>query len=303
MPSLEPEPVAADSADEEAPASRFPRWIPIAAAAAVVLGIGGTLWFTVLAPQTTPSETTEVAAVPTNTTATPKKAPTPIVRKPVLNPDSVPPDLGVSNPNNTPVDPTPTTGSNPEVTPADPNVQPADPSNPTPSGNGESMDPTKANDPAGTGANTPANQPTNPNDTPPVEKVGQPVMGSLARGTDVIVRLRNGNLFNGKLDRFTPEEARLRVPKGIIEFSVRDVDAIVPLSQASKKAGPQAVIQLLNGNKLAGRLTDDTADQVTLAVGAAEIIVPKNAIASLELRSPLGLVLGDEPPKPAPTPK
>lgn len=118
-------------------------------------------------------------------------------------------------------------------------------------------------------------------------------VAAFARGTEVLLRLRNGNFFHGKLDRYNAEEARLRVPNGVINFEARDVEAIVPMTQAPKKVGPQTVVELKNGNKLAGRLVEETQTYVTLAVGGSEITLARSAVLSVSLRSPLGLVLGE----------
>jgi small nuclear ribonucleoprotein (snRNP)-like protein len=184
-----------------------------------------------------------------------------------------------------------------EGTPADPGLTP-DP-NATPEPEVAVAEPTEMTPTDMTGAETPVDTvQTDPTAEPMPSETGV-TTAALTRGTEVLVRLRNGNFFNGKLDRFTPDEARLRFPKGVIEFQVRDVEVILPIAQAPKKAGPQTVVELRNGNKLAGRLVEDLPNHVTLAVGNAEITLPRNAIAAVTLRSPLGLVMGDEVPAPA----
>jgi hypothetical protein len=114
---------------------------------------------------------------------------------------------------------------------------------------------------------------------------------SFGRGAEVIVKLRNGNLFNGRLERFTPSEARLNVGRGEIEFTTSEYDVVVPLAQAPSNKGPEAIVQLQNGNRIAGRLSEDGKSRVRLAIGSSEVTIPRVEIASVELKPALGLVL------------
>lgn len=261
----------------------FPRRPMLAAAAALLLGGGAfAVWKLVGSPRVT--ETTQIAGAPT---ATPHRSggalvadgPHPKAGKfsPAQNSDPAPPPEA-------PAEPEPATklaAAPTEPLAHEPVANVPEGSSPAPS--------TVAAAPE-----LPVAPTLEVSEPPAAAPAGAaPVLASLSRGAEVVVRLRNGNLFNGKLDRFTPEEARLRLAKGTIEFQVRDVDVIVPLAQAPKKAGPQAVVSLRNGNRLAGRVTEDGAGHMTLLVGTAEITIPKNAVDSVEYRSPLGLVFDE----------
>jgi small nuclear ribonucleoprotein (snRNP)-like protein len=258
-------------------------WIPLTAAAIALFGVGGYYMYDRYMVELSEETTTAHVPVKPPVGTKPDVKPAPPVAVRYTRPEpSEPPGPEVPAPVEPPVA---------EATPTDPNLTP-DP-NATPEPEVAVAEPAEM-----TAGETPV-EPVQPDETaePSPSEAGV-TTAALTRGTEVLVRLRNGNFFNGKLDRFTTEEARLRFPKGTIEFQVRDVEVILPIAQAPKKAGPQTVIELRNGNKLAGRLVEDLPNHVTLAVGNAEITLPRTAIASVTLRSPLGLVMGDGAPPP-----
>ncbi|MBI3820052.1 MAG: hypothetical protein HY286_15265 [Planctomycetes bacterium] len=121
--------------------------------------------------------------------------------------------------------------------------------------------------------------------------------GAAGKGAEVFVKLRNGSLFNGKLEKLTTSEAKIRVEKGEIEFSMAELDVILPIAQAPANRGPEAIIQLQNGNRLAGRLSEDLQNRVVLAVGASEVVIKRAEILKIELRPPLGLIFDLEKQK------
>ncbi|MFN0206183.1 MAG: hypothetical protein ACKVS6_07700 [Planctomycetota bacterium] len=121
-------------------------------------------------------------------------------------------------------------------------------------------------------------------------------VAAFGRGAEVFIKLRNGNLFNGKLDKLTSTEAKLRVERGEIEFMMNELDLVAPVAQAPSNRGPEAIVQLSNGNRIAGRLVDESKGKVTLAIGASEVTIPRAEISGVELRSALGLVMGVHEP-------
>ncbi len=124
------------------------------------------------------------------------------------------------------------------------------------------------------------------------DQASRQALSALGRGAMVLIRLRNGNVFDGRLARFDEASAKLSVPKGEIELLLQDVDTIVPMVQGPQTDGPEAVVQLVNGNRIAGRLAEERETEIALSLGSARIGVPRAAIASVELRSAAGLILG-----------
>lgn len=155
-------------------------------------------------------------------------------------------------------------------------------------------------------------QPEKANDhIPPVDSAeppvvndpnSSPVKAAFGRGSEVFVKLRNGNLFNGRLEKLTNSDAKLRVEKGEIEFPLTDLDLIMPVAQASADKGPEAIVQLQNGNRLAGRLAEDGKTKIKLAVGTSEVTISRAQIQNIEKRPPLGLIF-DNPADKAPEQK
>lgn len=128
----------------------------------------------------------------------------------------------------------------------------------------------------------------NPNPAPDAAKAG------FGRGGEVFVKLKNGNLFTGRLEKLTTSDAKIRVAKGEIEFLMSELDVIIPVAQAPADRGPEAILYLLNGNRLAGRLSSDANGKVLLAVGASEVVISRSEIQKIDMRPPLGLILDTE---------
>lgn len=134
-----------------------------------------------------------------------------------------------------------------------------------------------------------------PNEPAPVPvEPPAPSAPALARGAEVIIGLRNGSVFTGRLQKYTVTESRIRVAKGEIEFPAVDVDAVLPVANAPGKRGPEAVVYLRNGNRIAGQLIEEGATKITLSLGGAEVALERAEIIQIEKRPAVGLLMGDQ---------
>jgi len=240
---------------EATPAPRPRRFlVPVAAAAVALLGVGIAAYFLRPAPEPV---TAPVVVAPKRATPVPKPAPI------------VPDADGVL------------------LAAAAPVVAPAPVGIPALSGNPDAI-PGMTDDHMGL-----AFAPAAPEETVSAapSHVAEPWLASVNRGADVVVRLRNGNYFGGKLTRYAVESARIKVEKGEIDLPMSDVEAIVPLTQVPKNEGPEAVLRLANGNRIAGRLAENGEEEVSLSLGPARIKVPRAVIVAVELRPATGVIL------------
>lgn len=127
----------------------------------------------------------------------------------------------------------------------------------------------------------------------PTKVVIEPVpsAGAKLQNAEVVLRLKNGNFFGGKLTRLSDFDARLRFESGEIDFPMHEVESIVPLAQGPKSDGPEAVLVLENGNRIAGRLMEERNDDVSLSMGTARLRVPRRMVREIEMRPAAGLIL------------
>lgn len=248
---------------------RFKPWMGIAAAAVLAIGVG---WFALFGRSTPPDVEPPPVAIHT---PPPAVAPTPA-------PAPVDPTCAPSAPSESTV--AVADFAAPEVAEAAPVVD-----SPAYADGTEPEDPNATllvrtlPPPSTAGPRDPAHEPVTPLE----------VLHAVGRGGDVVVHLRNGNFFHGRVDRFTDDSARLRVAKGEIGFTLREVESIIPAADEKTTSGPEAVVRLANGNRIAGRLGEERDGEVALVVGQARIKIPRATIARVELRPATGLMLGE----------
>ncbi|MBL8694697.1 MAG: hypothetical protein JNJ88_11425 [Planctomycetes bacterium] len=118
-----------------------------------------------------------------------------------------------------------------------------------------------------------------------------PSAGAKLQNAEVVLRLKNGNFFGGKLTRLSDSDARLRFERGEIDFPMHEVESIVPLAQGPKSDGPEAILVLENGNRIAGRLMEERNEDVSLSMGTARLRVPRRMVREIEMRPAAGLIL------------
>jgi hypothetical protein len=103
----------------------------------------------------------------------------------------------------------------------------------------------------------------------------------LLKAGQVLVGLRNGNHFVGRIYRISTEEIVLRVPSGEIVLGTRTLSRIVPLVGA-KEPGidslPDGYVELHNGNRIWGKILEESDKVVAIGFASAKITIPRSAV-------------------------
>ena len=108
----------------------------------------------------------------------------------------------------------------------------------------------------------------------------------LLKAGEVLLTLRNGNFFTGRIYRINAEELTLRVPGGEIVFGMKSLAKIVPLAGADKEKDelahlPSGYVELHNGNRIWGKILEETPEHAAIAFAAAKITIPRASIRAV----------------------
>ncbi|HKB15248.1 MAG TPA: hypothetical protein VKF62_04245, partial [Planctomycetota bacterium] len=108
----------------------------------------------------------------------------------------------------------------------------------------------------------------------------------LLKAGEVLLTLRNGNFFTGRIYRINAEELTLRVPGGEIVFGMRTLAKVVPLAGSDKEKDelahlPSGYVELHNGNRIWGKILEETPEHAAVAFAAAKITIPRASIRAV----------------------
>jgi len=106
----------------------------------------------------------------------------------------------------------------------------------------------------------------------------------LLKAGQVLVALRNGNHFVGRIYRINLNELVLRVPTGEIVLATRYLSRIVPLVGAKEpgiESMPDGYVELRNGNRIWGKILEESDDVVAIGFASAKITIPRAAVSAV----------------------
>ncbi|HET6201163.1 MAG TPA: hypothetical protein VFI25_00010 [Planctomycetota bacterium] len=108
----------------------------------------------------------------------------------------------------------------------------------------------------------------------------------LLKAGEVLLTLRNGNFFTGRVYRIGSEQLTLRVPGGEIVFEMKTLAKIVPLAGPAKDSDmlaklPDGYVELHNGNRIWGKILEDTPEYASIAFADAKITIPRGSIKAV----------------------
>ncbi len=120
----------------------------------------------------------------------------------------------------------------------------------------------------------------------------------IVRGSQVLVKLKNGNFFTGRFQKAREEFVVLEVEKGEIAFCFDEINDMYPLGWNKAMANrnfPEGSVILKNSNRFTGEIIEVDDGSITLGKGSARITIPKEYIKQFEKGKPMSIELKVDP--------